>query len=48
MNAAFWDKWGLPAAAVVIGLIILWGIFLAPGREDEAAKKGGGAASAKQ
>ncbi len=47
MYTSFWDKWGLPAAAVIIGLIILWGIFLAPGREEEATKKTAGGISAK-
>ncbi len=28
----FWDKWGLPALAVIIGSIILWGILFAPKR----------------
>ncbi len=42
MNATFWDKWGLPALAVVIGTIILWGVFFAPRREDEVTKKTAG------
>ena len=26
----FRDKWGLPALAVIIGSIILWGLIFAP------------------
>ncbi len=25
-----WDKWGLPALAVIIGSVIIWGLFFAP------------------
>jgi hypothetical protein len=38
-----WDKWGLPALAVVIGSIILWGLFFAPGRAPDAPTKPGAA-----
>jgi hypothetical protein len=41
----FLDKWGLPALAVIIGLIILWGLFFAPGREPEVTKKGAAGAN---
>ena len=42
MYTSFWDKWGLPIAAGVIGIIILWGLFFAPRREDEVVKKTAG------
>ena len=32
------DKWGLPFLAVVIGAIILWGLFFSPGRVEDAPK----------
>jgi hypothetical protein len=34
----FFDKWGLPAAAVIIGGIILWGLFFAPARKPDENK----------
>jgi hypothetical protein len=40
------DKWGLPALAVVIGSIILWGLFFAPGRPKEEPKGPGSATGA--
>ena len=33
-----WDKWGLPALAVIIGSVILWGLFFAKGRDADEAK----------
>jgi hypothetical protein len=38
-----WDKWGLPALAVIIGSVILWGLFFAPGRPADAPTKPGAA-----
>ncbi len=35
----FWDKYGLQTLLVIIGSIIFWGIFLAPGRDEEPTKK---------
>ena len=43
----FFDKWGLPAAAVIIGSIILWGLFFAPARVHEEPKGALGGAAAK-
>ncbi len=37
----FWDKYGLQTILVIIGTIILWGIFLAPARVDVQVKKVG-------
>ena len=37
----FMDKWGLWAAFVIVGSIILWGLVFAPGRPVEE-KKGPG------
>ncbi len=39
------DKWGLPVLAVVIGSMILWGLFFAPGRPKEDANAPAAAAS---
>jgi hypothetical protein len=36
-----WDKWGLPALAVIISCVILWGLFLAPGRPADAPRAAG-------
>jgi hypothetical protein len=36
-----WDKWGLPALAVIIGSVILWGLFFAPRRAEDGAVKPG-------
>ena len=38
------DKWGLPALAVVIGSVILWGLFFAPGRATDTNARPGAAA----
>jgi hypothetical protein len=37
----FWDKYGLQTLLVIIGSIILWGIFLAPARQEVPTKKAG-------
>ena len=37
----FFDKYGLWAAFVIVGGIILWGLVFAPGRQEEV-KKGPG------
>jgi hypothetical protein len=38
-----WDKWGLPALAVIISTVILWGLFFAPGRPADSPNKPGAA-----
>jgi hypothetical protein len=44
---SFFDKWGMPALAVIIGSIIIWGLFFSPRRADDAPKAKAGVAGAR-